>query len=159
MSGARWLIALSLGMGMACGGSPTEARLIGFGGGGLIDVSGNLGLGSTVVPFGRLSVGLFVLGVDLDLLYLGNAVEFVPALAARLPALFVKSVEFYLSVAPLLFQVAPTYQIHLRSAIRWGVGAGFGFVSIFGEMMILADWGPPLTWRGPGIGLGAQIGF
>ncbi len=136
-----------------------KARLVGIGGGGLIDVSGNLGLGSAVVPFGRLSVGLFVLGLDLDLWHLGNALEFVPALAARLPALFVKSVEFYLSVAPLLLQIAPTYQVHWRSAIRWGVGVGFGFVYIFGEMMILADWGPPLTWLGPGIGLGAQIGF
>lgn len=136
-----------------------EARLIGVGGGALIDVSGNLGLGSTVTPLGRLSVGFFVLGLDLDLWYLGNSVDFVPAVAARLPALFVSNIEFYLSVAPLILQISPTYQIKLRSAIRWGIGAGFGFVHIFGELAILADWGPPLLWRGPGIGLGAQIGF
>lgn len=136
-----------------------EARVVGVGGGGLVDAAGNLGLGSTVVPFGRLSVGFFVLGLDVDLWHLGNALEFVPALTARLPALFVPNVEFYFAVAPLLFQIAPTFQTDLQSVVRWGVGAGFGVLYIFGEMLLLADWGPPVQWLGPGVALGVQIGF
>lgn len=150
------LLGLIVGLSWNC---EAEARLVGAGGGGLIDASGNLGLGSTVVPFGRLSVGLFVLGLDIDLWHLGNALEFVPALTARLPALFVPNVEFYFAVAPLLFQIAPTFQVDLQSVVRWGAGAGFGLIYIFGEMMLLADWGPPLQWLGPGVALGAQIGF
>ncbi len=43
-----------------------SARVIGLGGGAWIDVTGALGMGFPVVPLVRLSVGLFVLGGDID---------------------------------------------------------------------------------------------
>lgn len=140
-------------------GSVGEARLIGFGGGALIDVTSALGLSLPLVPMARLSVGLFVLGADLDLWFLPSSIQFVPALAVRLQALLVTVIEFYAAIAPVSFQLSPVTQTIPRTTIRWGANLGFGLVSIFSELTLLAQWGVPIVWQGPGVGLGMQIGF
>lgn len=136
-----------------------EARLIGLGGGALIDVTGALGLSLPIVPMARLSVGLFVLGADLDLWFLPSSIQFVPALAARLQASLFTVIEFYATIAPVSFQLSPLTQTIPRTTIRWGANLGFGLVSIFSELTLLAQWGVPVVWQGPGLGLGVQVGF
>lgn len=154
-----WLIVL-LSIVLLLGWSSVgEARLIGIGGGALIDLTGALGLGFPVMPLARLSVGLWVLGADVDAWFLPNSVQLLPALAFRLPALLVAVIEFYAAVAPVSFQISPTVQTVPRTTIRWGANVGFGFVSIFGELILFAQWGVPLVWQGPGLGLGVQVGF
>ncbi len=136
-----------------------EARLIGLGGGALIDVTEALGLSLPIVPMARLSVGLFVLGADLDLWFLPGSIQFVPALAVRLQALLVTVIEFYAAIAPVSFQLSPVTQTIPRTTIRWGANLGFGLVSVFSELTLLAQWGVPIVWQGPGLGLGVQVGF
>lgn len=150
------IVLLSLAL-CVSSGSVGEGRVIGLGGGAWIDVTGALGMGFPVVPLVRLSVGLFVLGVDIDLWLLPNSIQAVPAAAIRLPAF--ASVELYGAVAPVSFQISPVTQTIPRTLVRLGANVGFGLISIFGELGLFAQWGMPLVWQGPGLGMGMQVGF
>jgi hypothetical protein len=134
-----------------------EARLIGLGGGALIDVTGVLGLSLPVVPLVRLSVGVLFVGADLDVWFLPNSTQLVPCGAMRLSVL--SMIELYGAMAPMSFQIAPTVQTIPRTTIRWGANLSFGLVSIFGELLTFAQWSWPVIWQGPGVGLGVQVGF
>jgi hypothetical protein len=156
MRAALVIALLSL---LASTSSVGEARLIGLGGGALIDVTGALGLSLPIVPMARLSVELFVLGVDLDLWFLPSSIQFVPALAVRLQASLLTVIEFYAAIAPVSFQFSLVTQMIPRTTIRWGANLGFGLVSLFSELTLVAQWGVPIVWQGPGVGLGVQVGF
>lgn len=134
-----------------------EARVIGLGGGALIDVTGGLGLEFPVVPLARLSVGIFFFGADLDLWFLSNSTQLVPYGAIRLSVLSI--FELYGAIAPLSVQIAPTVQAVPRTTMRWGANLSFGLISIFSELTVFAQWGVPIVWQGPGLGLGVQVGF
>ncbi len=134
-----------------------EARVIGLGGGALIDVTGVLGSSLPLVPFVRLSVGIFFIGADLDLWFLSNSTQIMPSGAIRVSVL--SMIELYGAVAPISFQIAPTAQTVPRTTIRWGASLHVGLISIFSELLTFAQWSWPIVWQGPGIGLGAQVGF
>lgn len=134
-----------------------EARVIGLGGGVLIDVTGVLGLSLPVVPLARLSMGIFFVGADLDLWFLPSSTLLVPWGAIRFSVL--SSLELYGAVAPVSFQLSPTAQTVPRATMRWGADLIVGLVSIFGELTVFAQWGMPVVWQGPGMGLGVQVGF
>lgn len=134
-----------------------EARLIGLGGGALVDVTGVLGSSVPVIPIARLSVGILFVGADLDLWFLPSSTQLVPSGAIRLSVLPI--LELYGAIAPVSVQISPMVQTVPRTTIRWGANLGFGLISIFGELVIFAQWGIPLVWQGPGVGLGAQVGF
>lgn len=134
-----------------------EARLIGFGGGALVDVTGALGSSVSVIPIARLSVGILFVGADLDLWFLPSSTQLVPSGAIRLSVLSI--LELYGAIAPVSVQIAPLVQTVPRTTIRWGAALSFGLISIFGELVIFAQWGMPLVWQGPGVGLGAHVGF
>ncbi len=134
-----------------------EARLIGFGGGALVDVTGALGSSVPVIPLARLSVGILFVGADLDFWFLPSSTQLVPSGAIRLSVL--SMIELYGAIAPVSFQLSPISQTIPRTTIRWGAALNFGLISIFGELVIFAQWGMPLVWQGPGVGLGAQVGF
>jgi hypothetical protein len=132
-----------------------KARLMGLGGGMLMDLTGALGLG--VMPLARLSVGLFFLGADLDLWLSLTSIQAVPSVAIRLPVF--ASLELYGAVAPASFQLSPIAQTIPRTMIRLGANLGGGLISIFGELGLFAYWELPITWQGPLVGLGMQVGF
>ncbi len=134
-----------------------EARLIGLGGGTLVDWTGALGLSFPVMPLVRLSVGLFFLGADLDLWLSLNSIQAVPSVAIRLPVF--ASLELYGAVALASFQLSPVAQMIPRTMIRLGANLGFGLISVFGELGLFAQWELPIVWQGPLVGLGMQLGF
>ena len=136
-------------------GAVGEARLIGLGGGALIDLTGALGLG--VMPLVRLSVGIFFLGADLDLWLSLASIQAVPSVAIRLPVF--ASLELYGAVAPASFQLSPVMRTIPRTMIRLGANLGGGLISIFGELGLFAQWEMPVVWEGPLVGLGMQLGF
>jgi len=138
-------------------GAVGEARLIGLGGGALIDLTGALGLSFPMMPLVRLSVGLFFLGADLDLWLSLNSIQAVPSVVIRLPAF--ASLELYGAVAPTSFQLSPVTQTIPRTMIRLGANLGGGLISIFGELGLFAQWEMPVVWEGPLVGLGMQLGF
>lgn len=134
-----------------------EARLISLGGGTLVDVTGVLGSSLPVTPIVRLSVGILFVGADLDLWFLSHSTQLVPSGAIRLSVLSI--LELYGAIAPMSFQLSPTAQTVPRTTIRWGANLSFGLISIFGELVTFAQWSWPLSWQGPGVGLGLQVGF
>ena len=138
-------------------GAVGEARLIGLGGGALIDLTGALGLSFPMMPLVRLSVGLFFLGADLDLWLSLNSIQAVPSVVIRLPAF--ASLELYGAVAPASFQLSPVTQTIPRTMIRLGANLGVGLISVFGELGLFAQWEMPIVWEGPLVGLGMQLGF
>ncbi len=154
----RVLVILWLGV-IALGsfGLVGEARLIGVGGGALIDVTGVLGSSVPVIPIIRLSVGILFVGADLDLWFLSNSTQLVPSGAIRLSVLSL--IELYGAIAPLSFQFSPMVQTIPRTTIRWGANLNFGLISLFGELVTFAQWSWPVVWQGPGMGLGVQVGF
>ncbi len=134
-----------------------EARWIGLGGGALVDVTGILGSSVPVIPIVRLSVGILFVGADLDLWFLSNSTQLVPSGAMRLSAL--SMIELYGAIAPVSLQLSPTVQAVPRTTIRWGASLTVGLISLFGELVTFAQWGWPVIWQGPGVGLGVQVGF
>lgn len=134
-----------------------EARLIGLGGGALVDVTGVLGSSLPIMPIVRLSVGILFVGADLDLWFLSHSTQLVPSGAIRLSVLSL--IELYGAIAPMSFQISPTVQTVPRTMIRWGANLNFGLISIFGELVTFAQWTWPVVWQGPGVGLGVQVGF
>ncbi|MFN4218135.1 MAG: hypothetical protein ACK4HB_02460 [Candidatus Bipolaricaulia bacterium] len=134
-----------------------EARLIGLGGGALLDVTGVWGSSWPVIPLVRLSVGILFVGADLDLLFLPNSTQLVPSGALRLSVL--SMIELYGAIAPVSFQLSPTAQTVPRTTLRWGASLNFGLISLFGELLTVAQWSWPVVWQGPGAGLGVQVGF
>jgi hypothetical protein len=148
------VLSFVLVMGWSFGG---EARLIGLGGGAVMDLTGALGLSFPVIPLVRLSVGLFFVGADLDVWFLLNSIQAVPSVVIRLPAL--ASLEVYGAAAPASFQLSPVAQTIPRTMIRLGATLGVGLISIFGELGLFAVWEMPIVWQGPLAGLGMQVGF
>ncbi len=134
-----------------------EARLIGLGGGALVDVTGVLGSSLPIIPTVRLSVGILFVGADLDLWFLSHSTQLVPSGAIRLSVLSL--IELYGAIAPMSFQISPTVQTVPRTTIRWGANLSFGLISLFGELVTFAQWTWPVVWQGPGVGLGVQVGF
>ncbi len=134
-----------------------EARLIGLGGGALVDVPGVLGSSLPIIPTVRLSVGILFVGADLDLWFLSHSTQLVPSGAIRLSVLSL--IELYGAIAPMSFQISPTVQTVPRTTIRWGANLNFGLISIFGELVTFVQWNWPVVWQGPGVGLGVQVGF
>ncbi|MCL6642905.1 MAG: hypothetical protein K6T71_06245, partial [Candidatus Bipolaricaulota bacterium] len=152
---AVFVIALLSLVLCASWGSVGQARLIGLGGGAVIDWTGASGLGFW--PLVRLSVGLFFIGADLDLWLSLASIQAVPSVAIRLPVF--ASLELYGAVAPASFQLSPVTQTIPRTMIRLGANLGGGLISVFGELGLFAQWEMPITWQGPLVGLGVQLGF
>jgi hypothetical protein len=148
------VLSFVLVMGWSFGG---EARLIGLGGGALVDWTGALGLSFPVMPLVRLSVGLFFLGADLDVWLSLDSIQAVPSVAIRLPVF--ASLDVYGAVAPASFQLSPVTQAIPRTMIRLGADLGVGLISVFVELGLFALWELPIVWEGPLVGLGAQVGF
>lgn len=155
----RAAIAIVLMSLLALGGFSVvgEARLIGLGGGALVDVTGVLGSSLPVIPIARLSVGILFVGADLDLWFLSTSTQLVPSGAIRLSVL--SMIELYGAIAPMSFQLSPTVQTVPRTTIRWGANLSLGLISLFGELVTFAQWSWPVVWQGPGMGLGVQVGF
>lgn len=150
------IVVLSL-LALGCCSFIGEARLISLGGGALIDVTEVLGSSLPVIPIVRLSLGILFVGADLDLWFLSNSTQLVPSGAIRLSVLSL--IELYGAIAPMSFQISPMVQTVPRTTIRWGASLSFGLISIFGELVTLAQWSWPVAWQGPGVGLGVQVGF